>query len=64
LAPSYATGDAILNPDARLAAKSFEDYLTEGLLAALDGVREAIGEEQGNTIGYCLGGTLLAATLA
>ena len=53
-----------INPDARLATKSFEDYMAEGLLAALDGVREATGEPQVNAIGYCLGGTLLAATLA
>ena len=53
-----------INPDARLATKSFEDYMTEGLIAALDGVREATGEPQVNAIGYCLGGTLLAATLA
>ena len=53
-----------VNPDARLAEKSFESYMTEGLLAALDGVTAATGERQVNAIGYCLGGTLLAATLA
>jgi len=52
-----------INPDARLATKSFENYMAEGLLAALDGVRAATGEPQVNAIGYCLGGTLLAATL-
>ncbi|HLX29345.1 MAG TPA: class I poly(R)-hydroxyalkanoic acid synthase [Casimicrobiaceae bacterium] len=53
-----------VNPDARLAGKDFEDYLTEGPLAALDAVRDATGEPDANVIGYCLGGTLLAATLA
>src|SRR5688572_11889799 len=53
-----------VNPDARLAQKGFEDYMLEGPLAALDAVQEVTGEPQVNVIGYCLGGTLLGATLA
>ncbi|HLI13397.1 MAG TPA: class I poly(R)-hydroxyalkanoic acid synthase [Alphaproteobacteria bacterium] len=53
-----------VNPDERLAAKTFEDYMSEGLLAALDAVELATGESEVNVIGYCLGGTLLACTLA
>ncbi len=53
-----------VNPDARLAAKSFTDYMIEGPLAALDAIHRATGEREANVIGYCLGGTLLAATLA
>ena len=53
-----------VNPDARLADKDFEDYLRDGLLAALDAIRAATGEEQVNAIGYCIGGTLTASTLA
>ncbi|HTL76114.1 MAG TPA: class I poly(R)-hydroxyalkanoic acid synthase [Casimicrobiaceae bacterium] len=52
-----------VNPDAALAHKDFEDYLIEGPLAALDAIRDATGEADANVIGYCLGGTLLAATL-
>ncbi len=52
-----------VNPDRRLAHKSFEDYLTDGALAALDAVARATGEKDANVIGYCLGGTLLASTL-
>jgi polyhydroxyalkanoate synthase len=52
-----------VNPDARLAHKKFEDYMFEGTLAALDAVEAATGEREINTIGYCLGGTLLGATL-
>ncbi len=53
-----------VNPDGQLAHKSFDDYLTEGMLAALDVIAGITGEKQANVIGYCLGGTLLAATLA
>ncbi len=53
-----------VNPDERLSAKSFEDYMREGPLAALDAMEQATGEREANVIGYCLGGTLLAATLA
>jgi poly[(R)-3-hydroxyalkanoate] polymerase subunit PhaC len=53
-----------VNPDERLAAKTFEDYMFEGPLAALDAIKLATGEDEVNVIGYCLGGTLLAATLA
>jgi polyhydroxyalkanoate synthase len=53
-----------VNPDARLAAKDFEDYMREGVFAALDAVEKATGQRQVNAIGYCIAGTLLAATLA
>jgi polyhydroxyalkanoate synthase len=52
-----------VNPDAKLADKDFEDYMLEGPLAALDALEQATGERDANVIGYCLGGTLLAATL-
>ena len=53
-----------VNPDAKLAKKSFEQYMREGVLAAFDAVEAATGEKQMHTIGYCVGGTLLAITLA
>ncbi|MFM7610827.1 MAG: PHA/PHB synthase family protein [Alphaproteobacteria bacterium] len=53
-----------VNPDARLAEKGFEDYMLEGPYAALDAIEKATGEKSVNAIGYCLGGTLLSATLA
>src|SRR3954465_522186 len=53
-----------VNPDERLAEKGFEDYMLEGYLAALDAIEQTTGEREVNAIGYCLGGTLLASTLA
>ena len=53
-----------VNPDATMAEKGFEDYMTEGVFAALDAIERATGERDVNAIGYCLGGTLLACTLA
>jgi polyhydroxyalkanoate synthase len=53
-----------VNPDARLAQKGFEDYMLEGPIAALDAMEKATGSREANVIGYCLGGTLLGATLA
>ncbi len=53
-----------VNPDEHLAEKGFEDYLKEGYLAALDAIEAATGEREVDAIGYCLGGTLLASTLA
>ena len=53
-----------VNPDKKLAEKSFENYMIEGPLAALDAIEAATGERRVNTIGYCLGGTLLASTAA
>ena len=53
-----------VNPDETLAKKSFEDYMLEGPYAALEAIQKATGEKAVNAIGYCLGGTLLACTLA
>jgi len=52
-----------VNPDATFARKTLDDYLLEGPLAALDAIENATGERAVNVIGFCLGGTLLAAAL-
>ena len=51
-----------VNPDERLAEKSFDAYLLEGTLAAVDAIVEQTGAKEINAAGYCLGGTLLATT--
>lgn len=53
-----------VNPDSELADATFADYMTKGPLAALDAIEAATGERLVNIIGYCLGGTLTASTLA
>ena len=53
-----------VNPDARLAQKGFDDYMRDGILAALDTVLKVTQEPQAHLVGYCVGGTLLSVTLA
>jgi polyhydroxyalkanoate synthase subunit PhaC len=53
-----------VNPDKSLGSKTFEDYMKEGPLAAMDAIERATGELKVHTMGYCVGGTLLASTLA
>ena len=53
-----------VNPNSRHRDKGFEDYMREGILAALDAVEQATGETNVTALGYCIGGTLLAMTLA
>jgi polyhydroxyalkanoate synthase len=53
-----------VNPDKTLGQKTFDDYMKEGPLAAMDAIEKATGELKVHTAGYCVGGTLLATTLA
>jgi polyhydroxyalkanoate synthase len=53
-----------VNPDSNLSHKSFEDYMQEGILTAADAVKRETGVDKCNVVGYCVGGTLLATTLA
>ncbi len=53
-----------VNPDDRHADLGFEQYMTEGIFAALDVIKKATGERTANAVGYCVGGTLLTIALA
>ncbi len=53
-----------VNPDARLSHKTFEDYVNEGFLAAVDAACQITQQPQINALGYCVGGTLVASALA
>jgi polyhydroxyalkanoate synthase subunit PhaC len=52
------------NPDASMEETAFDDYMELGPLAACDAVRDITGAPSVNVMGYCIGGTLLAMTLA
>ncbi len=53
-----------VNPDVELATKTFEDYMREGIYEASAAVMKQADVDRVNTVGYCIGGTLLSATLA
>jgi polyhydroxyalkanoate synthase len=53
-----------VNPEKSLGTKTWEDYMKEGPLTAMDVIERATGEMKVHTMGYCVGGTLLATTLA
>ena len=53
-----------VNPDATLAEATFEDYMKEGVYAAVEAVTKQANVETVNTVGYCIGGTMLSSTLA
>ncbi|WP_411818130.1 PHA/PHB synthase family protein [Hyphococcus sp. DH-69] len=53
-----------VNPGPELREKTFEDYIKDGLFEALDAVERATGERRVDTIGYCIGGTMLSTALS
>jgi polyhydroxyalkanoate synthase len=53
-----------VNPDEDMADVDFEDYMREGVYEAVGAVCKAANVDRMNTVGYCVGGTLLAASLA
>jgi polyhydroxyalkanoate synthase len=53
-----------VNPDASLSGKTFEDYMREGIYAGTQAAMDQCGVDRVNTVGYCIGGTLLSSTLA
>jgi poly[(R)-3-hydroxyalkanoate] polymerase subunit PhaC len=53
-----------VNPDESYRDTSFDDYMKEGVITVLDVVEKITGENEINSIGYCIGGTLLTTTLA
>jgi polyhydroxyalkanoate synthase len=52
------------NPDASLAHVTWDDYIEDGVICALNVVQEISKQEQVNALGFCVGGTLLSTALA
>ena len=53
-----------VNPDESLKHKTFEDYMQDGVINSIETIRQITGEDRVNTVGYCVGGTLLSAAAA
>ncbi|GAA4421487.1 class I poly(R)-hydroxyalkanoic acid synthase [Acidovorax lacteus] len=52
------------NPDESLSHKTWDDYVQDGVMQAMAVVQKISGAEQINTLGFCVGGTLLSNALA
>ncbi|HWI82071.1 class I poly(R)-hydroxyalkanoic acid synthase [Ramlibacter sp.] len=52
------------NADQSLAAKTWDDYVGDGAIKAIEVVREITGAPQINALGFCVGGTILGTALA
>ena len=52
------------NPDASMAAKKWDDYIEHAAIKAIAVVQEITGAKTINTLGFCVGGTILATALA
>jgi len=53
-----------INPDESFRDTAFENYMKDGVITAVDVVEQITGVNEINSIGYCIGGTLLTSTLA
>jgi polyhydroxyalkanoate synthase len=52
------------NPDASLQDKSWDDYIGDGALKAIEVTQDVAGAKQINALGFCVGGTILGTALA
>ncbi|KZN42668.1 class I poly(R)-hydroxyalkanoic acid synthase [Pseudoalteromonas luteoviolacea] len=52
------------NPDPSMSEIGFDDYVVDGVIAALDEIEKLTGEAYVNAIGYCIAGTLVATAMA
>ena len=56
------------NPDASMAEATWDDYIEQAVIRAIDVVREISGQDKAggkiNALGFCVGGTMLGTALA
>ena len=52
------------NPDASMADKTWDNYIEDAAIRAIEVVQELTGAKTINTLGFCVGGTILATALA
>lgn len=52
------------NPDASMEDKTWDDYIGDGAIQAIETVRDISGSKQVNALGFCVGGTILGTALA
>jgi polyhydroxyalkanoate synthase subunit PhaC len=52
------------NPDASLGHVTWDDYIQNGAIEAIEVVQEISGQDQINALGFCVGGTILSTALA
>ena len=52
------------NPDESLQDKTWDDYIADGAIEAMQVVQEISGARQINALGFCVGGTILGTALA
>ncbi len=53
-----------VNPGAELGSLGWDDYVEQGVIEAIHVTQQISGQKQVNTLGFCVGGTLLASALA
>ena len=52
------------NPDQSMSGKTWDDYIENAPIKAIEVVREITGADTINALGFCVGGTILATALA